>query len=320
MSEFHTASRAARLLFVHAHPDDETLATGVSLAHYARIGAEVHLLTCTLGDEGEVIPPELAHHLSANDDTLGPFRRGELRSAVSELGVLERVLGEDPQARAGALYRDSGMAGTDENNDPRALCRASQEEVAAHIADHIAALRPDAVVTYEASGGYGHPDHIRVHDATRAALATMSADERPAMFVVLTPADVAAEDRTWVQRNVPALVQAARDAGGLTEQENEALARVLIPEADDPYPPSVVAPELATHVVEGTPEDLRARDAALRHHRTQVTLYDGWYTLSNDIATRLARAEYFARMDPVTGNLLAAPASDAPGRTLGILP
>lgn len=272
-----------RLLFIHAHPDDETLATGVSLAHYARAGVDVHVLTCTLGDEGEVIPPELAHHASDADDTLGAYRRGEYRAAMAELGVHERILGEDPHTLTGARYRDSGMAGTDENNDPRTLCRAPLDETAALIGEHIRALEPDAVITYDPTGGYGHPDHIRTHQATCAALAGLPEDERPPLYVVLVPSLMALADRAWVQQNVPA------EAG------------LVIPATTDPYPPSVVDGGLCTHLVRGDEDDLALRDAALRQHRTQVTVFEGYYCLSNLVAARLPRAEYFALMDPATG-------------------
>ena len=281
-------STAPLLLFVHAHPDDETLATGVALAHYSRAGARVHVLTCTLGDEGEVIPPELAHLAPDRDDVLGPYRRGELRETMRTLGVHERVLGEDPDSLTGAAYRDSGMAGTDENTVERALCRAPLAEVTEAIREHIEELRPDAVITYDATGGYGHPDHIRVHEATRVAVAGMPEAERPALYVTLVPADVAASGREWLREHVPASPQ--RDI-------------VTIPSQDDPYPPSVVDRALITHVVEGSAEDLALRDKALRHHRTQVSVYDGFYVLSNDIAARLAGAEYFTRIDPETGEL-----------------
>ncbi len=292
-----SADRPPRLLFVHAHPDDESLATGVTMAHYARTGADVRLLTCTLGDHGEVIPPGLAY-LTAGD-ALGPYRRGELRAAMSELGVTERVLGEDPETAAGAAYRDSGMAGTPENDDPRALCQAPLDEVAAAIREHIAALAPGVVVTYDASGGYGHPDHIRVHQATLAAVAGLPGPERPLVYVVLVPADVAAQSRRWLAAHV--------DPG----------APVTVPGPGDPYPPSVADPGLITHVVTGSVSDLARREAALRAHRTQVSVYDGYYALSNSIAARLEPAEYFARVDPVSGRLLPA---DGPGRAEGLLP
>lgn len=296
------STTAPLLLFVHAHPDDETLATGVALAHYSRAGARVRVLTCTLGDEGEVIPPELAHLAPDRDDTLGPYRRGELRAAMAALGVTEHVLGEIPETRTGAAYRDSGMAGTDENNDPRALCRAPIDEVAGAIREHIVALAPDAVVTYDATGGYGHPDHIRVHEATRAAVAGLPRGQRPPLYATVVPADVARANRDWVRANV---------GGG-------AASPFIIPEPDDPYPPSVVEPEVATHVVTGSADELALRDEALRAHRTQVSVYDGFYTLSNDIAARLAEAEYFVRIDPETGEACRAEAAGA-AATEGLL-
>jgi len=84
-------------LFVHAHPDDETLTTGLTMAAYASHRHDVHLLTCTLGEEGEVIPTALAHLGANRDDTLGSWRREELRRAMSVLGVTHSVLGEDPR-------------------------------------------------------------------------------------------------------------------------------------------------------------------------------------------------------------------------------
>lgn len=298
------STTAPILLFVHAHPDDETLATGVALAHYSRSGARVHVLTCTLGDEGEVIPPELAHLTPDRDDALGAYRRGELRATMATLGVSERVLGEDRDTLTGARYRDSGMAGTDENNDPRALCRAPLAQVAEAIGAHIAEIAPDVVVTYDATGGYGHPDHIRVHQATRAAVAALPQSERPALFATLVPADVAAADRAWIRERVP---------------ESDQCDVVVLPASDDPYPPSVVDPAVITHVVTGTPEDLALRDEALRHHRTQVSVYDGFYALSNDIAARLARAEYFARLDPDTGEVVPRAAGESGTYTEGLL-
>ena len=159
------------LLFVHAHPDDETLATGIALAHYARLGHDVHVLTCTLGEEGEVIPAELAHLASDRDDALGTWRREELRRAMAALGVGHRVLGEDP-GRGALRYRDSG-AGMPTAQDPRAFVRADIGE----------ASRPRrrrdprggrVVVTYDEHGGYRHPDHVQTHRVTCAVVASLS--------------------------------------------------------------------------------------------------------------------------------------------------
>jgi N-acetyl-1-D-myo-inositol-2-amino-2-deoxy-alpha-D-glucopyranoside deacetylase len=142
-----------RLLFVHAHPDDETLTTGVTMAAYASRGHEVHLLTCTLGEEGEVIPVALAHRGSDREDSLGPWRREELRAAMSVLGVAHSVLGEDPERGVASRYRDSGMAGTLGSEHPDAFVRADPGEAAAMVAAHIRAVRPDVVVTYDEQGG-----------------------------------------------------------------------------------------------------------------------------------------------------------------------
>ena len=111
----------ARLMFVHAHPDDETLATGLTIAHYVEAGHDVEVLTCTLGDEGEIIPPELASYGPAYDDSLAAYRAGELAEAMTRLGARHTVLaGHDGQAR----FRDSGMAGMPSARHPRAFVQA----------------------------------------------------------------------------------------------------------------------------------------------------------------------------------------------------
>lgn len=171
------------VLFVHAHPDDETISTGGTIATLVDAGVGVTVLTCTRGERGEVIPPTLAH-LEGDAQNLAEHRVGELAEAMRILGVDDhRFLGE-PDARLADLpprrYRDSGMVwgegGPEPVPDPDAesLVAAPLEEVAADIAAVIAAVHPDAVVSYDANGGYGHPDHIRVHQASRRAADVMS--------------------------------------------------------------------------------------------------------------------------------------------------
>jgi N-acetyl-1-D-myo-inositol-2-amino-2-deoxy-alpha-D-glucopyranoside deacetylase len=273
------------LLFVHAHPDDESLATGVALAHYARLGHEVHVLTCTLGEEGEVIPPELAHHASDRDDSLGPWRREELRGAMAAMGVHHRVLGEDPSAGVLSVYRDSGMAGTPTAANPAAFVNADAAEAAAMVADVIVQTGATVVVTYDEHGGYGHPDHIQTHRVTCAAVASLPPRERPALYAVLTPRSWAVEDRAWLAEHVPA---------GPGWQ---------VPGPGAGFPPSVVDDGLVSHEVID-PAAVPVQEAALRHHRTQVTVGDGCYALSNDVAARLSGREGYARLDPATGALL----------------
>ncbi|WP_082133884.1 N-acetyl-1-D-myo-inositol-2-amino-2-deoxy-alpha-D-glucopyranoside deacetylase [Mycolicibacter heraklionensis] len=159
-----------RLLFVHAHPDDETLTTGATIAHYAARGADVHVVTCTLGEEGEVIGERWAHLAVAAADQLGGYRIGELTAALRALGV------GPPEFLGGAgRWRDSGMTGTPARRQQRFIDADDTETVAA-LATVIRRLRPHVVVSYDPSGGYGHPDHIHAHHITTAALAAAADD------------------------------------------------------------------------------------------------------------------------------------------------
>ncbi|GAA1171170.1 N-acetyl-1-D-myo-inositol-2-amino-2-deoxy-alpha-D -glucopyranoside deacetylase [Ornithinimicrobium humiphilum] len=269
--------RRLRVVAVHAHPDDETLATGVALASHAAAGDEVHVITCTLGEEGEVIPPELVHLEGTGD--LGPHRVGEVRAATAVLGARHHWLGGDPPR-----WRDSGMAGSPAAAHPRAFASADVGEAAGVLADLLEELRPDLVLTYDPHGGYGHPDHVQTHRVTVAAVARLPREQRPRLYMVLTPRSWAEEDREWLRAHVPEGVRSP--AGGVAR----------VPAPDDPFPPSVVDDGIVTHAV----VDLAARDrqaAALREHPTQVTVHDGWYTLSNDIAARLPGREGYALLE-----------------------
>lgn len=277
----------ARLLFVHAHPDDETLANGVVMAHHVRLGDEVHVLTATLGEEGEVIPADLAHlELPAGqsrpddiEDPLADVRQSELICATETLGVTSSLL------LAGG-WRDSGMAGSAASRHPRAFSAAPVADVGARVADVIRALAPDVVVTYDEHGGYGHPDHIQTHRATVAAVASLSKEQRPRLFATLTP-------RSWAEQ----------DRQSCLESHFEGLSTL---DDSDPYPPSVVADDRVTHRVVD-PACVPAQAAALRCHRTQVTVLDAsYYTLSNDIVALMSGREGFAELDPATGRTMPA--------------
>jgi N-acetyl-1-D-myo-inositol-2-amino-2-deoxy-alpha-D-glucopyranoside deacetylase len=149
---------ARRLLLVHAHPDDESIGTGATMARYAAQGAQVTLVTCTLGELGEIIPPSLAHLGARQEDKLGEYRIGELAAACDLLGVTDhRFLGGPGR------WRDSGMMGTPDNADPRCFWQADVDQAAAALLDVIREVRPQVLVTYDANGCYGHPDHIQAH-------------------------------------------------------------------------------------------------------------------------------------------------------------
>ncbi|MGQ0576466.1 MAG: N-acetyl-1-D-myo-inositol-2-amino-2-deoxy-alpha-D-glucopyranoside deacetylase [Pseudonocardia sp.] len=165
-----------RLLLVHAHPDDEALATGGTIARYAaEPGTTVTLVTCTLGEQGEVIPSALGQLAAGHADQLGGYRIGELAAACAALGVTDhRYLG------GAGRWRDSGMAlaghgvraALPEVLHPRAFAGPgaldAQVDALLEILDDV---RPQVVVSYDAGGGYGHPDHVRAHDVTAKATA-----------------------------------------------------------------------------------------------------------------------------------------------------
>jgi N-acetyl-1-D-myo-inositol-2-amino-2-deoxy-alpha-D-glucopyranoside deacetylase len=145
------------LLLVHAHPDDEAISTGGVMMKAKREDHRVVLVTSTRGEAGEIYNMDE----KATRPHLGEVRTKELETAA-------KILGVDRLEFLG--YRDSGMVGTPENDDPRSFHQASLDEAAAKLASILREERPDVVVTYDADGTYGHPDHIKAHHVTNAAL------------------------------------------------------------------------------------------------------------------------------------------------------
>jgi N-acetyl-1-D-myo-inositol-2-amino-2-deoxy-alpha-D-glucopyranoside deacetylase len=201
------ASDGRRLLLVHAHPDDESIATGATMAKYAAEGAGVTLVTCTLGDLGEIIPADLAHLAADRDDRLGEYRIGELDSACAALGVTDhRFLG------GAGRWRDSGMIGTPGNEDPRCLWRADLDEAAAALLAVIDEVQPQVMVSYDHNGGYGHPDHIQAHRVTRRAFELAASGERPVakLYATARPAAPQATTEIGATEYLPAKLAAMR--------------------------------------------------------------------------------------------------------------
>jgi N-acetyl-1-D-myo-inositol-2-amino-2-deoxy-alpha-D-glucopyranoside deacetylase len=163
-------SPSRRLLLVHAHPDDESIATGATMARYAAEGAQVTLLTCTLGEEGEILTPALAQLAVGQADQLGGYRIGELAAAMRELGITDhRFLG------GAGRFRDSGMIDTPANDGGRAFWRAGRDldiwaAAVLAVVEVIREVRPQVVATYDPDGDYGHPDHIMAHRVTTEAV------------------------------------------------------------------------------------------------------------------------------------------------------
>lgn len=257
----------ARLLFVHAHPDDETITTGGTIAAYRARGAQVDVLTCTLGEEGEVIGTRWAQLTADRADQLGGYRIGELSAALALLGA------GAPDFLGGAgRWRDSGMVGTASTGDPRALVNGDFDAQVQAVADRITILRPHVVVTYAADGGYGHPDHVRAHELTVAAVAA-AADRWQVPRVYYT-----VPDRQGIDAALPAPGQVP-DAW-------------RIPEPGEL--PGVDAGQIAVRIdITGV---LAAKRAALAAHATQVTVAEGgrFYALSNAVAQPILAEECYA--------------------------
>jgi N-acetyl-1-D-myo-inositol-2-amino-2-deoxy-alpha-D-glucopyranoside deacetylase len=160
-----TTTADRRLMLVHAHPDDETIGNGVTMAKYAAEGAGVTLVTCTLGEEGEVLVPELEHLGAEHEDALGPTRLAELEKAMAALGITDFVrLGGDYR------YRDSGMAYDEQRRAvardvlrPGTFWTADLLEATNELVPLIRDRRPHVLVTYDENGAYGHPDHVQAH-------------------------------------------------------------------------------------------------------------------------------------------------------------
>jgi len=173
------AAEVPRLLFVHAHPDDECLTTGGTIACYASRGADVRVVTCTLGEEGEVIGDRYQLLTVEHADQLGGYRIGELTRALRFLGVDEPIFLGGP-----GRWRDSGMAGTPLRRHTRFI--DAGPAAVAEMARFIDEFRPHVVITYDPAGGYGHPDHVHVHDVTTAAVTASEWDVPKVYWTVLS--------------------------------------------------------------------------------------------------------------------------------------
>ncbi|MBL1066276.1 N-acetyl-1-D-myo-inositol-2-amino-2-deoxy-alpha-D-glucopyranoside deacetylase [Streptomyces sp. 7-21] len=258
------------VLLVHAHPDDESICNGVTMAACVASGTPVTLVTCTLGEEGEIIPPDLAHLAAGRDDALGPYRAGELDAAMRELGVTDhRFLGG--QGR----WRDSGMAGVPQNDHPAAFCRADLDEAAAALGAVIDEVRPRVVITYGPDGGYGHPDHVKAHQVAMHAARDRGV---PRVLWNCLPEPVATARLARLRAAGPGRFATVAGLGDLQGVLPEgAGGRVL--------------------AVEGTPQQVAAKARAMAAHATQIDVEPGpdggTFALSNGIAQPLWGTEYY---------------------------
>ncbi|RAY14448.1 N-acetyl-1-D-myo-inositol-2-amino-2-deoxy-alpha-D-glucopyranoside deacetylase [Actinomadura craniellae] len=270
-----------RILFVHAHPDDESIGTGATMAKYAAEGVQVSLVTCTLGEEGEVIPDELRHLAADKENRLGEFRTGELAEACGALGVRDHHYLGGP-----GRWRDSGMMGAPSNDHPRCFWRADAEEAAAELVPLIRELRPQVIVTYDDRGYYGHPDHIQAHRVTRRAY-ELAADPG---YGEGEPWRVAKLYATAMPRSV--LVRSiAVMAASETPFERVSGVDELTYGVPD---------EEVTTVVDAR-DHLRAKIDALRAHRTQIVVAEPFFALSNNVGQQAFGVEYYTLIEGERG-------------------
>ncbi|TYC24572.1 N-acetyl-1-D-myo-inositol-2-amino-2-deoxy-alpha-D-glucopyranoside deacetylase [Micromonospora sp. MP36] len=257
-----------RLLLVHAHPDDESIGTGSTMAHYAATGAHVTLVTCTLGEEGEIHVPELTQLAAAEADQLGGYRIGELRAACAALGVTDhRFLG------GAGRYRDSGMMGLPTNEHPRAFWGADLDEAAGHLLEIMREVRPQVMITYDPNGFYGHPDHIQAHRVAMRA-------HELAVAEGIAPAKVY---WTAMPRSV---LEAGLDA--FTEASDNPFAGI---DSADDLPFGTPDPEIAARI--DATDRHAAKEAAMRAHATQIPATSWLYSIAGNFGAEFMGVEYF---------------------------
>jgi N-acetyl-1-D-myo-inositol-2-amino-2-deoxy-alpha-D-glucopyranoside deacetylase len=259
------------MLLVHAHPDDESIGTGATMAKYAAEGAAVTLVTCTLGELGEVIPPELAHLAFDADGGLGQYRIGELAAACAALGVTDhRFLG------GAGRWRDSGMMGTPSNDWPGCFWQADVDEAARALLAIINEVRPQVMVTYDDNGFYGHPDHIQAHRVAWRAFEM--ADGLVSKFYA-----------TAVPKSVLAQAMALMDDGlGSTQLGGTDFTKV---ESVDALPFGTDDDNVTTQI--DARDYLDAKLAAMHAHATQIAVDSPFFALSDMIGQRALGTEYY---------------------------
>ncbi|MCH5643724.1 N-acetyl-1-D-myo-inositol-2-amino-2-deoxy-alpha-D-glucopyranoside deacetylase [Gordonia sp. ABSL49_1] len=276
-----SAPGGRRLLLVHAHPDDETIMTGGTIARYLAEGVDVRVLTFTLGEEGEVIGDRWAQLVAdGGADQLGGFRIGELSAALAALSPAGRAALTPSFLGGAGRWRDSGMAGSPSARHPRALVQAPFDEPVAALVDVLESFAPQVVVTYDSAGTYGHPDHKLVHEVTAAALAAVSG---------------AAGSGSWSPKVYESVTEYSALRAGL------AAAATRVPDGwrmPEPGELPSYADEFITAAVDVSAV-LDRKVAALAAHATQVTVAPSGteYALSNNIVQPIFDEEHFIRVD-----------------------
>ena len=254
-----------RILLVHAHPDDETINNGATMALYADRGAQVTLITCTRGEEGEILVPGLSHLASTQQDLLGLHRETELADAMKALGITDyRFLGS-PTTK----FRDSGMMGTDPNNRPDVFWQADLDAAATILVDVIEEVKPHILITYDEIGGYGHPDHIQAHRVAMRA-SELSTWQIQKIYWNTIPKSVIAQ-------GMEKMKEIGSDFFGAESIDDVPFAK------DD---------EFVTTLINGS-DYVESKMAAMKAHETQIALDGPFFALSNNLGMQIWGDEYY---------------------------
>jgi len=278
------------LLLVHAHPDDETIANGATMAAYIAQGVSVTLVTCTRGEEGEVLVPELAHLASSAENTLGDYRVGELDRAMERLNVKDHIFLGAPNKK----YRDSGMMGTVQNDAPGNFWKTDLDAAAADLVALIRDRKPQVLVTYDEFGGYGHPDHIKAHQVAMRA-AELAADSS---YGTGSAWEISKIYWTAVPRS------AVKNGLSSKKLNMKILLRIF------KYVPSkwitmpfVKPDEAVTTEFDGN-AFTAAKIAALNEHKTQLVMDGSKFEFSKNLALEIGGTEYYTLVKGVKAGLL----------------
>jgi N-acetyl-1-D-myo-inositol-2-amino-2-deoxy-alpha-D-glucopyranoside deacetylase len=273
------------MLLVHAHPDDESIQNGVTMAKYAAEGAHVTLVTCTLGEEGEVLVPELAHLAAEHEDSLGQHRISELADAMRILGVTDhRFLGGPGRYRdTGMVYSEESVAMVPPVVRDDSFWKADLLTASNDLVPVIREVRPQVLLTYDEVGGYGHPDHVQAHRVAMyasllAAVPSYRSDLGPAWDIPKIYWTSIAEER---MRDG---LRRLRDSG------NEAAFEGWDP--DGPLPAFVVPEELITTEIDGHGY-VEAKIAAMKAHPTQIEVDGPFFALSNHVGNTVWATESY---------------------------
>jgi LmbE family N-acetylglucosaminyl deacetylase len=263
------------LLSIFAHPDDETFGVGGTMGMYADRGVPVTMVCATRGEVGEIAPGT-----GATPETLPQFREQELRDAMAVLGVHDvRFLD----------FRDSGMAGTDENKNPNAYINADEYEVVGRLVRIIRERKPEAIATWDATGGYGHPDHIAIWKHTTVAFgAAADAAQYP---------DAGAAWRT------PRLYEVAFPINEFQRIFNEMKAQgIEVPDFIDEESEFAKLPRHEANCIIDVSSQWERKMRAMLEHRTQITPDDPFMKLPENISRSFFSREYFYRAHPELSN------------------